>query len=74
MTVADRDRNRDRERQREETDGEEGERGKEGTPLYQQRGWAPPLLGPLPDDFLRLTPEPFSKQVRSLTSFMLILT
>jgi len=23
------------------------------------RGWAPPLLGPLPDDFLRLTPTPW---------------
>lgn len=29
-----------------------------GTPLHQQRGWVPPLLGPLPDDFLRLNPEP----------------
>ncbi|XP_075220102.1 CUE domain-containing protein 1 [Lycorma delicatula] len=26
------------------------------TPLRQRRGWVPPLLGPLPDDFLRLTP------------------
>jgi hypothetical protein len=23
------------------------------------RGWAPPLLGPLPDDFLRLAPAPW---------------
>lgn len=23
------------------------------------RGWAPPLLGPLPDDFLRLAPSPW---------------
>ncbi|KAG8262798.1 Cuedc1p [Homalodisca vitripennis] len=29
----------------------------QGTPLHRQRGWAPPLLGPLPDDFLRLAPE-----------------
>lgn len=29
-----------------------------GTPLHEQRGWVPPLLGPLPDDFLRLNPEP----------------
>jgi hypothetical protein len=31
------------------------------------RGWAPPLLGPLPDDFLRLAPAtwgvPQKKQV-----------
>ncbi|XP_039292346.1 CUE domain-containing protein 1 [Nilaparvata lugens] len=26
-----------------------------GTPLRQQMGWVPPLLGQLPDDFLRLT-------------------
>ncbi|XP_066998296.1 CUE domain-containing protein 1 [Anabrus simplex] len=28
-------------------------------PLRTVRGWAPPLLGPLPDDFLRLAPTPW---------------
>lgn len=28
----------------------------DSTPLRQKKGWIPPLLGPLPDDFLRVTP------------------
>lgn len=39
------------------------------------RGWAPPLLGPLPDDFLRLTPTPWEvsqkKQAMVLSQQML---
>lgn len=39
------------------------------------RGWAPPLLGPLPDDFLRLTPTPWGvsqkKQAMMLSQQML---
>lgn len=41
-----------------------------GTPLHRQRGWVPPLLGPLPDDFLRLPLDSFPKQV-SLYLFLL---
>ncbi|XP_054273771.1 CUE domain-containing protein 1 isoform X2 [Macrosteles quadrilineatus] len=54
----------DREQERSgEGDGGAREGENAGTPLHRQRGWAPPLLGPLPDDFLRLTPEPFNKQL-----------
>lgn len=42
----------------EQKSGVSSQSNRVGTPLHQQRGWAPPLLGPLPDDFLRLNPEP----------------
>ncbi|PNF22048.1 hypothetical protein B7P43_G09738, partial [Cryptotermes secundus] len=43
-------------------------KSQETSPARTVRGWAPPLLGPLPDDFLRLAPAPWvvsqKKQVK----------
>jgi hypothetical protein len=38
------------------------------------RGWAPPLLGPLPDDFLRLSPAPWGVSQKKQVSIVLLYT
>lgn len=40
-------------------------------PLRETKGWDPPMLGPLPDDFLRLTPTLSRKQTMILSQQML---
>ncbi|CAB3375073.1 Hypothetical predicted protein [Cloeon dipterum] len=45
-----------------------GEAAAAAVPLSVLRGWVPPLLGPLPDDFLRLSPLPWTSGGSSTTS------
>ncbi|GLH12018.1 Putative cue domain-containing protein 1 [Gryllus bimaculatus] len=41
-------------------------------PLRTIRGWAPPLLGPLPDDFLRVVPPPWAATHKKQWKTMLL--